>query len=207
MLPAAPPLLSALNSSPPQAYAERSASPNDAEIHCRIDADYVGPVDEARTSGQAPRVRWALLLVLSVISVAGCSDESESGGSGGQGGASCAGDTFSAGLQKTGKSGKLTVTLESADPAPPQKGDNRWTIRVTDPAGAAISDATVTVTPFMPEHGHGTSVQAVVTPKSDGRYELFPVNLLMPGKWEITLDVGLPGGQSDSVVYTFCVEG
>lgn len=152
-------------------------------------------------------MRWSSLAAIAALVAAGCSDGSESGGSGGQGGSSCTGDTFSAGLQKSGKAGKLTVTLESADPAPPQKGDNRWTIRVTDPAGAPISDASVAVTPFMPEHGHGTSVQAVVTPKGDGRYELFPVNFLMPGKWEITLDVGLPGGQGDSVVYAFCVEG
>ncbi len=147
----------------------------------------------------------AVFLLSSVAS--GCGDEADGGGSGGQGGGSCAGDTFSAGLEKSGKAGKLTVTLESAEPAPPEKGDNLWTIRVTDPGGAALSDATITVTPFMPEHGHGTSVQAVATPKGDGRYELFPVNFLMPGKWEITLDVGLAGGQSDSVLFTFCVEG
>jgi len=137
----------------------------------------------------------------------GCRDDSAGGGGGGEGGGSCIGDSFSAGLKKGGTAGKVVVTLESADPAPPEKGDNRWRIRVTEPTGAPISDATVTVAPFMPEHGHGTSVQAAVAPKGDGRYELFPVNFLMPGRWETTLSLGLAGGQNDSVLFSFCVEG
>ena len=79
-------------------------------------------------------------------------------------------------------------------------------LSVTDMGGAPL-DATITVTPMMPDHGHGTPVEAVVTPSADtpGEYEISPINLFMAGLWEVTLDLDLSEA-SDSVVFAFCVE-
>lgn len=116
-------------------------------------------------------------------------------------------EQFLAGMQKEGAGGVL-VALTSATPAPPGRDDNAWVIDVSK-TGAPLAGATVKVTPFMPDHRHGTSVAVVVTPDPTvpGRYQLSPINLWMPGLWEITIDVTPAGGVRDSVVYRFCITG
>lgn len=115
-------------------------------------------------------------------------------------------DTYVANLVKT--SGDMKVTLVSSDPAPPVRGTNTWTIRVADGAGNPVTGAAINVTPFMPDHGHGTSVRAVVTPQADGTYTVAPVYLFMPGVWKITFSMpGPDGGAAPSVDFFFCVAG
>jgi len=115
-------------------------------------------------------------------------------------------DVYAAGMDKTGKDQKLTVKLMSSDPGPPIKGTNAWTIAVTDAAGQPVDGATITVTPYMPDHNHGTSVKAVVTPLSGGSYAIAPLYFFMAGLWQTTLQVQ-SGDSSDSVVFAFCVAG
>jgi hypothetical protein len=116
-------------------------------------------------------------------------------------------EQFLAGMQKLAPGGTL-VSLMSAMPAPPGRDDNTWEIDVARDGGP-VDGATVKVTPFMPDHRHGTSVPVVVTPVAEtpGRYELSPINLWMPGLWEITIDVTPAGGTRDSVVFRFCITG
>lgn len=114
-------------------------------------------------------------------------------------------DTYADGMNKTGEAG-LTFTLVSADPAPPDVGENTWTVRVTDGAGAAVDGASVTVTPFMPAHDHGTSpAEYSGAFIEDGTYVVGPFNLFMPGTWELTVAVEGDGG--DEVVFAFDLEG
>jgi hypothetical protein len=116
-------------------------------------------------------------------------------------------EEFVAGMAKTGAVG-LTFTLVSSVPAPPGRNDNAWVIEIED-AGGALVGATVEVTPFMPDHRHGTPTPAVVTEDdAPGRYLADPVNLFMPGLWEITVEATPAGGtvdDRDEAVFTFCV--
>lgn len=117
-------------------------------------------------------------------------------------------DTFSIGLQKTTAQQKFTVKLSGAAPAPPTKGDNSWTVQISDTASMPVDGATIKVTPFMPEHGHGSSIDVMVTPKgSGGEYTLSPINFSMPGVWETTIDITSATGTADSVKFAFCIEG
>lgn len=146
-------------------------------------------------------------LIAGGLILSGCSDhghtETQSANSCGM-----AADTFSAGMQKTGTQQKLNIKLMTATPAPPAKGDNTWVIQVSDTANMPIDGATIQVTPFMPEHGHGSSIDVIVTPKgSGGKYTLEPINLSMPGVWEITIDITTATGTSDSLKFAFCIEG
>lgn len=95
-------------------------------------------------------------------------------------------DDFLAGMQKVGASG-LTFTLVSATPSPPARDDNTWVLDVATPAGPL--DGAVTVTPFMPDHRHGTSVPVVVTPDAatPGRYELTPPSVPPVSSWPLRL--------------------
>ncbi len=113
-------------------------------------------------------------------------------------------DDYAVGLSKTGTT--VSVTFVSADPAPPALDDNSWVVSVTDLGGAPIEGAEVTVTPRMPDHGHGTPVVAEVTAGTNaGEYMINPVNMFMAGLWEVTMT--LDGeGLADEVVFSFCVE-
>lgn len=115
-------------------------------------------------------------------------------------------DVYADGLMKMGHNENFHVMLMGADPAPPDVGDNVWTIRVMDTDDNPVDGAKVTVTPFMPAHGHGTSpADFTGTFTENGTYEVGPMDLFMPGKWETTVKV--EGESEDMVTFTFMLEG
>ncbi|MBK8258538.1 MAG: FixH family protein [Polyangiaceae bacterium] len=117
-------------------------------------------------------------------------------------------DDFSPGMMKVGDGG-YSVSLLDSVPAPPAEGDNAWTVLVLDPEGNARDGLTIDVYPFMPDHGHGTAVQAVVTPTgSDGTYGIEPLNLFMSGVWVVRLKLIDPetSAELDVVRYAFCIK-
>ncbi len=116
-------------------------------------------------------------------------------------------DAYVAGIEK--KATTLTVKIVSATPAPPAKEANAWTLEVTDDVSkAAITGAQLTVTPFMPDHGHGSSHAPIVNEKGAGKYEVNDVYLTMPGLWRTTISVARPNvAAAEEVVFNFCVDG
>ena len=159
---------------------------------------------------------WNLLRCLAVsaefVAVAAC------GGSGAPPDAdealacmtSMRGDVYTANLERDGAAGLLHFTLVSADPAPPARNLNTWVLQVNAMAsgvvGAPEDEAVMTVTPFMPDHQHGTGAYTVeVTGTGGGRYTLSQINTWMPGYWEITIDAQV-GAVRDTVVYKFCIQ-
>ena len=117
-------------------------------------------------------------------------------------------DTFKLGMQKTTQNEHFTITLSAASPAPPDIGNNDWTIQVSDQSSNALESATITLTPFMPEHGHGTSPADFngVATDTVGTYSIKDFPLTMSGIWQITIDVN-DNSNNDKAVFTFCVEG
>lgn len=118
-------------------------------------------------------------------------------------------DEFAVGLTKVGGSSTLGFTLMTADPAPPIRGDNTWVIQVNQMnggvAGAPVDGADLTVTPFMPDHGHPSAKTVVIEPTGNaGEYEMAPINFWMPGLWETTIDAASTNGD-DVVVFRFCI--
>lgn len=115
-------------------------------------------------------------------------------------------DTYTANLEKAGASGVYRFTLLSATPAPPIRGTNSWSLRLTDTSGAVLSGATVDISPYMPDHGHGPSVKAAATEEGDHSYTVAPLYFFMPGLWQVTFKASV-ADKSDTAVFTFCVEG
>ncbi len=158
-------------------------------------------LDSARTA-------LALALFLAVPAVAGCSGGGNDGPDAIDYSYDCTqetrSDTYVAGLEKDSTAVKVQLT---SDPAPPQKGDNTWTLMVTDTGDTPLDGLTINSTPFMPDHGHGTASQETVTAGTQaGEYVLDPVNLWMPGYWEVTIDF-TGTGISDKIVYKICIDG
>lgn len=112
-------------------------------------------------------------------------------------------DVYEPGLSKTGEAG-LTFTIVEATPAPPARNDNTWIVELAQD-GTPVAADDFDVMPFMPDHGHGTPTVTDVTPgAATGEYTLEPVNMFMPGLWEITLTASV-GDVTDSVVFRFCI--
>jgi len=71
--------------------------------------------------------------------------------------------------------------------------------------GAPITGATITAKPWMPDHGHGTSVRAVITEEAvAGQYTAAPLYLFMAGLWQIMFTID-DGTTRDEVVYAVCL--
>ena len=113
-------------------------------------------------------------------------------------------DDFAVSLTKMGE--RHTVTLMEAEPADPVRGDNTWTILVTDEAGTPMEGIGVDAKPWMPDHGHGSAVEETVTDLGAGEYTLDPLNLFMAGLWQVTLELTDEDGETDEVMISVCVE-
>ena len=111
------------------------------------------------------------------------------------------------GLRHPCDAGSCTVEVVEATPAPPDRGPNTWTLRMLDQSDSIIPLALLEVAPFMPLHNHGTAPPTIQGKESDEGWSIGPVDLFMPGLWELRVR----GVGTDSTEYSaaiaFCVEG
>lgn len=111
-------------------------------------------------------------------------------------------DAYSAGMQFKGAS--LTLTLDDASPAPPAQGDNTWTFELKDASGNAVSNATITASQYMVQHGHPGAKTITVTAQDGGTYKAEPVNFNMGGFWENFFNV-TSGATTDKIDVKMCI--
>lgn len=115
------------------------------------------------------------------------------------------GQSYLAGMVAVGQGG-MKIELTTAAPAPPSRFDNAWTVRVLDSSDQPAEGITLEVTPYMPDHGHGTPIVAEVTAgQGVGVFDVSPINLWMPGLWEVRMEVE-GTDLSDRMVFSFCIE-
>jgi hypothetical protein len=112
--------------------------------------------------------------------------------------------TYTPNMSVKSSSGAMTFTLVQSTPAPPGRGNDTWTIHVTDASGQPLPNLSVSVLPFMPDHGHGTSVNASVTANGGGDYTVTPLYFFMPGVWRIRFT---SAGSTDTTDFWFCIPG
>lgn len=112
---------------------------------------------------------------------------------------------FAPGTSTSSRDGSLSVELVSATPEVPSNTDNFWTVALADADMNPVDAATIVAVPYMVDHGHGTAPQ-LATAMGEGRYELGPITLTMPGFWEVTLEVTLADGAKTSAIYAICVQ-
>jgi hypothetical protein len=116
-------------------------------------------------------------------------------------------EDFFAGIEKTAPSGLRFAIMQSV-PAPPSRFENTWTIRVLDAAGAPVTGLVLDIVQFMPDHGHGVSIDEVITESTTvpGEYVADPVFLSMPAYWEITVGATNRTPAADNqVMFRFCL--
>jgi len=143
------------------------------------------------------------------LMLAACGSESSDGqvadaAAGGRAADATPGDRYVPGLSKRGEA--LQFSLVEALPAPPQRGQNAWRVAITDLSGAAQSGCALSVSVFMPEHGHSSPVPPVATETEvAGEYAVTGIDLFMPRLWEVTVNATCAGGE-DSAVFAFWIE-
>ena len=138
-----------------------------------------------------------------------CGGGEPEGGSSGGSGTACERDTrkdiYAAGLAK--QNAALSVKIVSSTPSPPVKGTNAMTLEIADSAGKPIDGATVSMTPYMIDHAHGSAVTPAVAPLGGGRYDVTKIYFPMPGLWKLTVTVQTAGAAPQEVAFAFCFEG
>lgn len=98
----------------------------------------------------------------------------------------------------------LYELLVSYTPDPPVAGDTTLTVEIHDAAsGDLLIGSTLTVTPWMPDHGHGISEAPAVVEDAGVYTVTFAYS--MPGTWELTFEVDGSLG-ADSAMLTVEVE-
>ncbi|MCP4500785.1 MAG: hypothetical protein GY822_12560 [Deltaproteobacteria bacterium] len=106
----------------------------------------------------------------------------------------------------------LEVILAHAEPATPDRGDNTFTFSLKNNDGTPYRHpGDVLLSPFMPDHGHG-SLPLDFTPleSSDfdaGELVFGPMDLFMLGRWDLHLRLLNDDGSERDAVFTFCIEG
>lgn len=85
-----------------------------------------------------------------------------------------------------------------------KNGPNTLDIAVRDKAGKAVEGAELTITPWMPEMGHGVWEKPVVKERSGGQYHVENVMIIMSGRWDLQVTIR-KGGQEDRAVFSFDV--
>ena len=122
-------------------------------------------------------------------------------------GCGAATDLVEAGVQLPCTVGDCVLEVVATDPAPPDRGDNVWQVRLLDGDGAALPTDALEVAPFMPAHDHGTVPASFAGTVTNDVWSVGPFDLFMPGQWELRTTALLSDGTEVEAVATFCVEG
>jgi hypothetical protein len=124
-----------------------------------------------------------------------------------------------------GASSHVTFVLESdqimgAASSPAEPFTNVFTLKLMDSSGQPVKDATVTLptgdqalgwtfpkNPWMPLHGHGSSITPTITNNGDGTYSV-STYFFMAGLWQMYLVAQTTGADAvtDSAMYSFCLQ-
>lgn len=92
----------------------------------------------------------------------------------------------------TSDSGELLGELRSI-PQPLEQGPNEILLTIHDAETHEPRDGlSVTVEPWMPHHGHGSSAVPQVVPEGNGNYLVRDVVFTMAGDWELRIHITSP---------------
>jgi hypothetical protein len=105
---------------------------------------------------------------------------------------------------RTSARGLYVAKLEGAATLKPRK---MYTLQVsvTNTAGEAVTNATITIDGGMPQHGHGLPTRPRVTKElGNGAYEISGLRFNMGGWWELKLTITTPAG-TDTITFNLSV--
>src|SRR5262245_4760512 len=99
------------------------------------------------------------------------------------------------------QSGALTSAVHAQAGHTPARCINAFRFVITDSTGAPVEHLQVTVSPFMPFMGHGSSVTPAVAAEGGGSYVVTNVVFPMAGHWD--LNTNFTGPVTDAAKPSF----
>jgi hypothetical protein len=88
------------------------------------------------------------------------------------------------------QSGALSLEVRTGPVQPPTRGLSVVTLIITDAqSGEAKDGLELSVVPWMPAMGHGTSVKPIVAAEGGGEYLVSNVNMYMGGAWDLRIAI------------------
>lgn len=99
----------------------------------------------------------------------------------------------------TSASGQLTIAVRWS-PSVPLRGSDAAELTFLDVAGNPVDGLDVSIVPWMPAHGHGTSVQPGIMPTAPGVQVATPLYLFMSGEWQLRMTI--TGAMDDTAIAT-----
>lgn len=151
--------------------------------------------------------RGTALLAALALTFSGCSSDETPSPAPMPGDCDGRAEAVSAGMTKVSDQG-YSFELEKLEPSVPVQSDstpgNHWTVVISDPDGAKVTGASLSITSYMPDHGHpGPPAAAVET--SEGTYDVAELVFPMPTLYTVTLILTLPNGQKQTATLTLCL--
>lgn len=102
------------------------------------------------------------------------------------------------------QSGALEFAVHTGPDQPPTRGLSTVSLDITDATtGEPRDDLDLTVVPWMPAMGHGTSVKPSIDAEGGGRYTIGRVNMYMGGAWD--LRIAISGAETDRATVHFTI--
>jgi hypothetical protein len=97
------------------------------------------------------------------------------------------------------ESGALSIRWECVSGDVPVRGRNRFELSIESTENdEPVEGLTLSMTPFMPAMGHGSSTVPAISEHGGGRYSVSDVVLAMPGRWELRTTIS--GSEPDYAV-------
>lgn len=150
-------------------------------------------------------------LVLLGLAAVGCGSTSDGDGPATQAG--CAEDSrveaYEVGTEKLGDEELVLFRMGTLDPEPVDVGDNGWNLSLEAAGtGEPLTGCSLSATPWMPDHNHGSNNPTATEGAEAGDYEFTDIAFIMAGYWEVTLAVDCPDIEAtDTLMVNFCIEG
>ena len=108
-------------------------------------------------------------------------------------------------VQESHTDGGLYHVYVENDPHPPVTGATHLALDISTPdESLGVEGASLTITPWMPDHGHGISEAPVITEQGEGSYGA-SFAFSMPGDWDVSIVIDGESG-TDEVVFGYEVE-
>lgn len=149
---------------------------------------------------------WYLPIAAISLVFFGCASSEQATKAAGSAGAGSSSVTVDAGPLPAvmSDSGHLRFEVRTGPDQPPTRGVSTVSLQITDASTGEPADGlALTVVPWMPAMGHGTSVKPAIDAMGDGAYEVSRVNMYMGGKWD--LRIAISGAATDSATLHFSI--
>lgn len=107
----------------------------------------------------------------------------------------------------TGEDGVFSIELIDADPMPPEKFENDWTVKIFDTDGDPTADASVVEAgAYAPPLGIAPINPPTITELKDpASFRVEGLNLWLASLWEIRFHVEDSSGRQDLVSFDVCI--